>query len=277
MGRDLDEWHKRVEYHANNLNRFFSVSLETQEVRDIAYSVSTWTWARPALNHAPEVQAARGRRSGQSRRDANAGRNLTIRDLKDDDWTVEDIAAIIGIHRSTVYRVMKSASRYLDTNRVNVARTCQGGQLPGMQSQPPTLIRSAQPASSGAAGAGKGKGGAERVLTVQRLVEKVESVREDGMDKNLVVSLDEIKGIRLQCKECGSEVVVSPTNPYLYGHTCPQGQLWQEKPLGPNDDIINTFLGALKQLIESPAPFKAVRLEIDGGQVEESDAEGSDE
>ena len=90
--------------HANNLNRFFSVSLETQE-----------------------VQAARGRRSGQSRRDANAGRNLTIRDLKDDDWTVEDIAAIIGIHRSTVYRVMKSASRYLDTNRVNVARTCQGG------------------------------------------------------------------------------------------------------------------------------------------------------
>ena len=97
------------------------------------------------------------------------------------------------------------------------------------------------------------------------------------MDKNLVVSLDEIKGIRLQCKECGSEVVVSPTNPYLYGHTCPQGQLWKEKPLGPNDDIINTFLGALKQLIESPAPFKAVRLEIDGGQVEESDAEGSDE
>ena len=48
------------------------------------------------------------------------------------------------------------------------------------------------------------------MLTVQRLVEKVESVREDGMDKNLVVSLDEIKGIRLQCKDCESEVVVSP-------------------------------------------------------------------
>ena len=108
LGRDLDAWHKRVEYHANNLNRFFSVSLETQEVRDIAYSVSTWTWARPALNHAPEVQAARGRRSGQSRRDAKAGRNLTIRDLKDDGWTVEDIDAIIGIHQRTVYRAMQS-------------------------------------------------------------------------------------------------------------------------------------------------------------------------
>ena len=35
------------------------------------------------------------------------------------------------------------------------------------------------------------------------------------MDKNLVVSLDEIKGIRLQCKECESEVVVSPTKPLL--------------------------------------------------------------
>ena len=58
-------------------------------------------------------------------------------------------------------------------------------------------------------------------------------------------------------------------NPYLYGHTCPQGQ-WQEKPLSPDDDIINTFLGALRQLIESPAPFKAVRLEIDAKLTEGS-------
>ena len=121
----------------------------------------------------------------------------------------------------------------------------------------------------GAKGAGTGKGGAERVLTVQRLVEKVESVREDGMDKNLVVSLDEIKGIRLQCKKCGSEGMVSPTSPYLLLHvlTCPQDHPWQEKPLGQSSNIY-TFLGALRRLIESPAPFKAVRLEIDGGRNE---------
>ena len=47
------------------------------------------------------------------------------------------------------------------------------------------------------------------------------------MDKNLVVSLDEIKGIRLQCKECGSEVVISPTNSY-YVRACPQGHPWQD-------------------------------------------------
>ena len=82
------------------------------------------------------------------------------------------------------------------------------------------------------------------------------------MDKNLVVSLDEIKGIRLQCKECGSEVVISPTNPYLHGQTCPQGDPWQE-PSSSNVNIY-TFLDALRKLIESPAPFKAVRLEIDG-------------
>ena len=115
----------------------------------------------------------------------------------------------------------------------------------------------------GTKGAGTGKGGAERVLTVQRLVEKVESVREEKrMDKNLVVSLDEIKGIRLQCKKCGGEVVVSPTNPYLHGQTCPQGDRWQERPLSQKDNIY-MFLSALRQLIESPAPFKAVRLEID--------------
>ena len=95
------------------------------------------------------------------------------------------------------------------------------------------------------------------------------------MDKNLVVSLDEIKGIRLQCKECGSEVVISPTTP-LYGRACPQGHPWQE-PSSPNGNIINTFLGALRQLTESPAPFKAVRLEFDGGQVGEPDAEGRHE
>ena len=86
------------------------------------------------------------------------------------------------------------------------------------------------------------------------------------MEKNLVVSLDEIKGIRLQCK-CGSEVVVSPTYPYLHGRACPQGHPWQENPSSQNDNIY-TFLGALQRLIESPAPFKAVRLEIDCGQVE---------
>ena len=83
------------------------------------------------------------------------------------------------------------------------------------------------------------------------------------MDKNLVVSLDEIKGIRLQCKKCESAVVFSPTNPYLYGPNCPQGHPWQEPSSRKDGNIIGTFLGALKQLIESPLPFKAVRLEID--------------
>ena len=96
------------------------------------------------------------------------------------------------------------------------------------------------------------------------------------MDKNLVVSLDEIKGIRLQCKECESEIVISPTNPYSYGRGCPQGHPWQEHPSSPNASI-DTFLSGLKQLIESPAPFKAVRLEFNGGQVGEPDAEGRHE
>ena len=95
------------------------------------------------------------------------------------------------------------------------------------------------------------------------------------MDKNLVVSLDEIKGIRLQCKDCESEVVVSPTDSF-YGRFCPQGHPWQE-PLSSKDDYMSMFLGALRRLIESPAPFKAVRLEIDGGQVGEPDAEGRNE
>ena len=97
------------------------------------------------------------------------------------------------------------------------------------------------------------------------------------MDKNLVVSLYEIKGIRLQCKECRSEAVVSPKNNYLHGQTCPQGHPWQEERLGSQKGYISMFLGALRQLIESPTRFEAVRLEIDCSQVEEPDAEGRNE
>ena len=93
------------------------------------------------------------------------------------------------------------------------------------------------------------------------------------MDKNLVVSLDEIKGIRLQCKECGSEAVVSPTNPYSYGRNCPQGHQWQEPPLSI---YIDTFLRALQQIIGAPAPFGAVRLEIDAKLAEGRDEYGMD-
>ena len=93
------------------------------------------------------------------------------------------------------------------------------------------------------------------------------------MDKNLVVSLDEIKGIHIQCKECECEVVVSPAKPYFYGLTCPQGHPWQERPFS---SFIDTFLGALRQLIESPALFKAVRLEIDAKLAEGRNEYGMD-
>ena len=86
------------------------------------------------------------------------------------------------------------------------------------------------------------------------------------MDKNLVVSLDEIKGIRLQCKKCRSEVVVSPAIPYLHGDNCPKGDPWHEERSSQYDNI-DTFLCALRKLIESTEPFEAVRLEIDGGRA----------
>ena len=91
------------------------------------------------------------------------------------------------------------------------------------------------------------------------------------MDKNLVVSLKEIKGIRLQCEECESEAVVIPTNPYGIESSCPQGHLWKEARLGSGEDYIYMFLCALQRLIESPAPFKAVRLEIDAKLAEGCD------
>ena len=87
------------------------------------------------------------------------------------------------------------------------------------------------------------------------------------MNKNLVVSLNEIKGIRIECEKCESEVVLSPAKLYLYGHACPNGHPWQENP-GSQNDYMSMFIDALRQLIESPPPFGAVRLEIDAKLTE---------
>ena len=78
-------------------------------------------------------------------------------------------------------------------------------------------------------------------------------------------------------RSAGVRSCLARLTPTYTDRTCPQGHPWQDELSSRNDGNIGTFLGALKQLIESPSPFKAVRLEIDGGQVEEPDAEGRHE
>ena len=76
----------------------------------------------------------------------------------------------------------------------------------------------------------------------------------------------DIKAIRLQCKKCQTEVVVSPQAPYV-NRQCPQCyQEWQG--LTNHTDANGLLLGAIRAIIETPPTLMTIRFEIDGGTRE---------
>ena len=77
-----------------------------------------------------------------------------------------------------------------------------------------------------------------------------------------IFSVADIKAIRLQCKKCQAEVVVSPQVPNVTLQ-CPQ--CYQEWRGQTNQmDANGLLLRAIKEIIETPPTLMAVRFEIDG-------------
>ena len=78
-----------------------------------------------------------------------------------------------------------------------------------------------------------------------------------------IFSVVDIKAIRLQCKKCQTEVVVSPQGSYV-NHQCPQCyQQWQG--LTNHLDANGLLLNAIKEIIETPPTLMEVRFEINDG------------
>ena len=77
-----------------------------------------------------------------------------------------------------------------------------------------------------------------------------------------IFSVEDIKAIRLQCKKCQTEVVLSPLSPYI--DRCPYcSQVWhgQRSRDDPNDLLLN----AIKEIVEQPPELVTIRFEIDDG------------
>ena len=95
-GQDLEAWTRRVRVHALEQNRRFPEPLDESEVKQTAYSISTWCWsgggARWHFDHSPTTQARRGVKSGKVRR---AGTPL---EHNPEPWIAE------GMSRRTWYR-----------------------------------------------------------------------------------------------------------------------------------------------------------------------------
>ena len=81
-GQDLEAWTRRVRVHALEQNRRFPEPLDESEVKQTAYSISTWCWsgggARWHFDHSSSAQRRRGVKSGKVRRARNAERNVSI-------------------------------------------------------------------------------------------------------------------------------------------------------------------------------------------------------
>ena len=81
-GDDLDAWTRRVRVHALEQNRCFPDPLDESEVKQTAYSISTWCWsgggARWHFDHSRGAQRRRGLKLGRMRRAAVRERDAAI-------------------------------------------------------------------------------------------------------------------------------------------------------------------------------------------------------
>ena len=96
-GTDLDGWNRRVLVQALELNRRFPDPLPVDEVRQTAYSISTWCWSGGGsrwhkLDHSSEAQRRRGLKLGRIRRKG------TPLEHDREPWKAE------GVSRRTWYR-----------------------------------------------------------------------------------------------------------------------------------------------------------------------------
>ncbi len=110
---DYNQWLEACLTRATGINSRFDQPLPRNEVRHTAKSVARWThrnfsaasWeAYVAKTHTPEVQAARGRRKGKSKRDELMPKVLEMRER---GLNQTDIAEACGVSQRTVSSWLK--------------------------------------------------------------------------------------------------------------------------------------------------------------------------
>ena len=100
-----EQFSEAVLNSANALNNF-SPPLPSSEIKGIAKSVASWVWARFTPQDFRDIQIARSQRAAVKRREKAAERAERARDLKAQGLPESRIADIMGLHRSTIYRLL---------------------------------------------------------------------------------------------------------------------------------------------------------------------------
>ncbi len=115
-GQDLNAWTRRVRVHALEQNGRFPEPLGESEVKQTAYSISTWCWsgggAKWHFDHSSAAQRRRGVKSGKVRRARNRARDTTWRAAHAAGQSMRLIAKEYGVEPSTVFRVLREPNQW---------------------------------------------------------------------------------------------------------------------------------------------------------------------
>lgn len=112
----FQQWQAACLDRAFGYNAQFAAPLGLSEVRHIAKSVAKWTHKNLSresferlvrATHAPELQAARGRKSGEARRAATEDQRVMARLMAAQGKSSRAIAAELEVNQSTVVRWLK--------------------------------------------------------------------------------------------------------------------------------------------------------------------------
>ena len=102
--QDYSQWAAAVLNKVMTYNATFSQPLPVSEVKAIAKSIAKWVWANITPESFALIQAARGRKSGESRRQGRLFKLSRALQLLDDGYTQSEVAAMLEVTRRTVIR-----------------------------------------------------------------------------------------------------------------------------------------------------------------------------
>ena len=109
-GTDYDAWTRRVLVFALKQNRRFPEPLHESEVKQTAYSISTWCWsgggARWHFDHSSAAQRRRGLKLGRMRSARNAERDAAIVAAVRAGQSMRSVARQYGLSAMTVSKIV---------------------------------------------------------------------------------------------------------------------------------------------------------------------------
>ncbi len=101
---DFNQWSGAVLDKVMTYNAVFSQPLPLSEVKAVARSIAKWVWANITPQTFARIQSARGRKSGESRRQVRLFKLSRAMQLLDDGYTQVEVAAMLEVTRRTVIR-----------------------------------------------------------------------------------------------------------------------------------------------------------------------------